>query len=158
MAKVEKSILIRAPLQRVWDFARDWQNIQRYMVYVHEVKPVTERTLGPGARLQLRVKFLGSLRDAVWEGTEYTDDQGWAFNATLMGRTAVKRWRFADENGSTRVSFTLEWKTSPPVIGQVLDALLLKPQWGKLYEESFQKMKGLMEAGTAAVPGSQPAH
>ncbi len=148
MAKVEKSVLIRAPLKKVWDFARDWQNLRSYMGYIQEVKPVTEKTLGPGARLRLRVKFLG-LRDAVWEGTEYTENAGWAFNATLMGRTAVKRWRFASENGSTRVNFTLEWKTWPPVIGHVMDALLLKPRWNKIYEESFQGLKSLMESGPA---------
>jgi uncharacterized membrane protein len=154
MAKVERSVLIRAPLEKVCGFARDWQNIQRYMVYIHEVKPVTEKTIGPGARLKLRVKFLGSMRDAEWEGTEYTENVGWTFNATLMGRTAIKRWRFAKENGSTRVNFVLEWKTSPPVIGHIMDMLLLKPQWGKLYEQSFQKLKSLMEARTTTTAPS----
>jgi len=155
MAKVEKSVLIGATLEKVCGFTKDWQNIQRYMVYVHEVKPVTEKTIGPGARLKLRVKFLGSMRDAEWEGTEYTENVGWTYDATLMGKKALKRWRFAKVNGSTRVSFTLEWKTSPPVIGHILDLLVLKPQWGKLYEQSFQKLKNLMEAGTAATgPGS----
>lgn len=145
MAKVEKSVLIEAPVQKVCAFAKDWRNIQRYMVYVHEVTPVTDKTIGPGAKLKLRVKFLGSMRDAEWEGTEYTENVGWAFNATLMGRTAIKSWRFAKVNGKTRVDFTLEWKTSPPVIGQMMDMLLLKPQWNKLYEQSFQKMKSLIE-------------
>ena len=154
MAKVEKSVLIGAPLEKVCGFAKDWRNIQRYMVYIHEVKPVTDKTIGPGAKLKLRVKFLGRIRNAEWEGTEYTENAGWTFNATLMGKTAIKRWRFAKVDGSTRVSFTLEWKTSPPVIGHILDALLLKPQWGKLYEQSFQKMKSLMEAGTTATPSS----
>ena len=155
MAKVEKSVLIGAPLEKVCGFTKDWQNIQRYMVYVHEVKPVTEKTIGPGARLKLRVKFLGGMRDAEWEGTEYTENVGWTYDATLMGKKAFKRWRFAKVDGSTRVSFTLEWKTSPPVIGHILDLLVLKPQWGKLYEQSFQKLKNLMEAGTTATgPGS----
>ena len=155
MAKVEKSVLIGAPVQKVCDFTKDWQNIQRYMVYVREVKPVTEKTIGPGARLKLRVKFLGGVRDAEWEGTEYTENVSWTYNATLMGRTAIKQWRFAKADGSTRVSFTLEWKTSPPVIGHILDALVLKPQWRKLYEQSFEKLKNLMEAGTTTTgPGS----
>ncbi len=126
--------------------SRNWHNLQRYMTYIQEVKPLTEKTVGAGARLQLRVKFLGSLRDAVREGTEYTENQGWAYDATLMGKTAAKRWRFASEGGSTRVNFTLDWRTSPPVIGQILDALLLKPRWGKIYDESFLKLKSLMEA------------
>jgi uncharacterized membrane protein len=150
MAKVEKSVLIGAPLDKVYGFAKGWRNLQRYMVYIHEVKPVTDKTIGPGARLKLRVKFLGRMMDAEWEGTEYIESVGWTFNATLMGRTAIKRWRLAKPDGSTQVSFTLEWKTSPPVIGHILDALVLKPQWRKLYEQSFEKLKNLMEAGTTA--------
>jgi uncharacterized membrane protein len=150
MAKVEKSVLIEAPLEKVYGFAKDWRNLQRYLVYVHEVKPVTDKTIGPGAQLRLRVKFLGRMMDAEWEGTEHIENVGWTFSATLMGRKAIKRWRFATVDGSTRVSFTLEWKTSPPVIGHILDVLLLKPQWGKLYEQSVQKLKSLIEAGTTA--------
>jgi hypothetical protein len=95
------------------------------------------------------------MMDAEWEGTEYIENVGWTFSATLMGKKAIKRWRFAPVDGSTRVNFTLEWKTSPPVIGHILDVLLLKPQWGKLYRQSFQKLKTLIEAGTTATaPGS----
>ena len=58
---------------KVYGFAKDWRNLQRYMVYIHEVKPVTDKTIGPGARLKLRVKFLGRMMDAEWEGTEYIE-------------------------------------------------------------------------------------
>lgn len=154
MARVETSVLIGAPLEKVCAFTKEWQNIQRYMVYSHEVKPLADKTIGPGAKLKLRVKFLGAMREARWEGTEYMENVGWAFNATLMGRTAVKRWLFPKTNGSTRVTFTLEWRTSPPVIGHLLDLLVLKPQWRKLYGQSFLKLKSLMEAGTTATaPG-----
>ena len=34
MAKVEKSVLIGVPPEKVHGFARDWRNLQRYMDYM----------------------------------------------------------------------------------------------------------------------------
>jgi len=154
MTKIEKSVVIGAPLEKVYAFAMDWRNLTRYMDYIHEVKPNTEKTLGEGARFSLRVKFLGRIMDAEWEGTEHIENVGWTFNATLMGRKAVKRWRFAPVDDSTRVTFTLEYKPSPPLIGQIMDVILIRPQWKRLYERSFQKLKQLIEAETATAPKS----
>jgi len=152
MTKIEKSVIIRAPLKKGYAFAKDWRNLKRYFVYVHEVKPTTEKTLGEGARLSLRVKFLGRMMGSEWEGTEHIENVGWTFNATLMGITAVKRWRFAPVDNSTRVTFTMEYK--PPLLLKIMDMLLIKPQWNKLYERSFQELKRLIETETATPPDS----
>lgn len=155
MTKIEKSVLIGVPIEKVYGFARDWRNLRRYYLYVREVTPVTEKTVGPGARLLLRVKFLGRVMKSEWEGVEEAENVGWTFKAKLMGVTAVKRWRFAREDGATRVTFTLEYSLSPPVIGNLLDVLLIRPRWRSIYEESFSKLKSLLESGEAALaPGA----
>jgi uncharacterized membrane protein len=152
MTRIEESVVVGAPLDKVYAFAVDWRNLMRYCDYIREVKPTTEKTVGEGARFALRVKFLGRMMDAEWEGTEHTQNVGWTFNATLMGRKAVKRWRFAPVDDSTRVTFTLEYEPSPPLIGQLIDVLLIRPQWKRLYKRSFQNLKRLIEAevGTSA--------
>jgi len=150
MTRIEKKVVIRAPLEKVYAFASDWRNLGRYFVYVHEVKPRTEKTLGEGARLSLRVKFLGRMMDSEWEGIEHIENVSWAFNATLMGLTAVKRWHFARFNDSTQVTFTLEYRPSPPVIGHIMDLLIIRRRWESLYERSFQTLKQLVEGETEA--------
>jgi len=156
MTKIEQSIDINAPLDKVYAFASDWRNLQRYFVYVQDVKPTTEKTLGEGAQLALKVRFLGRTMDADWKGTEHEPNVGWGFDATLMGVTAAKRWRFAPMSDSTRVTFTLEYKPSPPVVGDIANVLLIAPQWRKVYRQSFQELKRLMEAEAGTAPkGSQ---
>lgn len=152
MTKIEKSVIIGVPLEKVYAFAVDWRSLKRYFVYVDDIKPTTEKTIGEGARFTLRVKFLGRMMTSEWECTEHVEKVGWTFNVTLMGRTAVKRWRFASVNSSTKVTFTLEYKPSPPLIGQLFDVLLIKPEWKRLYERSFNELKRLMEAETATTP------
>jgi len=153
MTKIEKSVVIGASLDKVYDFAMDWRNLTRYFEYIHEVKPITEKTVGEGSRLALKIKFLGRKTDVEWEGTEHIEKVGWTFTGTFMGRKAVKRWHFAPVDDSTQVTFTLEYKPRP-LIGQIMYALLVRPQFGGMCERSFQNLKRLIEAETATAAKS----
>lgn len=143
MTRVEHSVVIQAPLDRVHAFASDWRNFARYFTYVRDVKPLTEHTLGEGARLELKVKFRGMPLTSQWVGVEDSEDAGWTFNAKLMGRWATKRWRLTPVDGSTRVTFTLEY--DPPPL-PLLDRLLIRPEWERVYKRSFEALKQLMES------------
>jgi uncharacterized membrane protein len=146
MTKIEEAIDISAPLEKVYAFAGDWRNLKRYFLYVHDIKSVNEKVIGVGARYILRVKFLGRMMTSDWECIEFLEKGGWTFTATLMGGKASKKWHFISENGSTRVIFTMEYKPSPPVIGNIIDILLIRPQWKKIYKRAFAELKRLIEA------------
>ena len=145
MTTIEKSFIIKAPFEKVFNFTANMSNLKNYFVYVNKVKPLDRDIIQKGARYSLKVKFLGSLRDSEWECIEYDDKSGWKINATLMGVTAVKQWKFEKINGSTKVIFIMDYKPSPPVIGNILDVILIKRSWNRLYEESFLKLKSIME-------------
>ncbi len=152
MVRIEKSIVIGAPLDKVYAFATEPRNLPRYFEYVQEVKPITEKTVGEGARLGLKIKFLGRVTDVEWEGTEHIEHVGWTFTGIFMGRKAVKRWRFAPVDDSTRVTFSLEYQPRP-LIGQIMYVLVVRPQFGGMCERSLQNLKRLIEAETAAKSG-----
>jgi len=147
MVRIEKSVVIGAPLDKVYTFTMDWRNLARYFEYIREVKPLTEKTIGEGARFTLRIKFLGRMMDVEWEGTEHIENVGWMFTGIFMGRKAVKRWRFNLVGDSTRVTFTLEYEPRP-LIGQIMYVLLVRPQFGGMCEQSLQNLKRLIEAET----------
>ena len=146
MTKIEETVVIGTTLEKVYAFAADWHNLKRYFLYVHDIKPVNEKVIGVGAQYNLTVKFLGRMMTSDWECIELLEKVGWTFSATLEGAKASKQWRFASENGSTRVTFTMLYKPSPPVIGNIIDVLLIRPQWRKIYKRSFAELKRLMEA------------
>ena len=87
MRRIEKSVVINAPLEKVYRFAMDWRNLQRYFDYIHEVKLITDKTIGPGARLRLKVKQLGRMWDIEWEGIEHIENVGWTFIQALGGES-----------------------------------------------------------------------
>lgn len=154
MTRIEKQAVIERPLNEVLGFAREWRNIPRYFDYIQEVTPLTEKTEGLGARYLVKLRFLGRAMTSMWETVEYKDNEGWTFLTPLMGVAARKRWRFESADGSTRVSFALEYEPKPVVLGPILNVLLLRGQWNKLCDRGIQNFKRLVEAETpkATVP------
>ena len=145
MTTIEKSVVIDAPFEKVFNFAADMSNLKSYFVYVEQVKAHDQDILKKGAEYSLKVKFLGGIRDSEWECIEYDDKSGWKIDAALMGVTAHKQWKFDKINSSTKVTFTMDYKPAPPVFGKLLDGLMIKRSWIKIYEESFNKLKSIME-------------
>jgi uncharacterized membrane protein len=157
MTKVETSVIIEAPPEEVYRYAGDWQNFERYFTYVKEVQPLTEKTLGEGTELGLKVKFRGLPLNALWRGVGEANTQGWAFDAKLMGRWARKTWRLSPADSGTRVTFVLEYSMPPiPLLAGLMDRLWMRPGWERIYAESFANLKQLMEAGTESM-AEQPA-
>lgn len=128
MTTIEKIVVIEAPLEKVFNFTANMSNLKSYFVYVEEVKPIDQDIIKKGAKYSLKVKFLGSIRASEWECIEYDNTSGWKINATLMGVTAVKQWKFDKINNSTKVTFTMNYKPSPQIIGNLLDIILIRPQ------------------------------
>jgi nicotinamidase-related amidase len=56
MRRVEKSIEIQAPVDKVFDFVTDWQNMSRFMERTYDWKPTTEISRGNGTKV-IHVKF-----------------------------------------------------------------------------------------------------
>ena len=111
MTTIEKSFIIKAPFEKVFNFTANMSNLKNYFVYVNKVKPLDRDIIQKGSRYSLKVKFLGSLRDSEWECIEYDDKSGWKINATLMGVTAVKQWKF-DQDLDTAFSRNRREKSS----------------------------------------------
>lgn len=149
MTRIEKQIVVARPTDDVLRFARDWRTIPRYLDYIQDVKPLTEITVGKGARYLVHLTFLGRKMTSEWETIEYDERKGWTFTAPLMGIVARKCWRFDPIGESTQVSFALDYDPKPPVIAPLADALLLRRRWDQIYERGMQNLKRVIEAEPA---------
>lgn len=146
MTTIEKQVVIARPIDEVLRFARDWRNIPSYLGYIKEVKPLTEKTEGEGARYLVQLHFLGRAMSSEWKTVEYDQDRGWTFEAPLMGVDAFKRWRFEPMEDSTRVAFRLEYQPKPRVVGPLMDILLIRGRWDEIYGRGLQNLKRVVEA------------
>ena len=150
MTTIEKAVIINRPLEEVLRFTRDWRNIPRYLDYIQSVKPLTESAEGLGAKLLVQLTFLGRRMSSEWETVEYDPAEGWKVKAPLMGVVAYKRWRFEPAGGSTRVCFALAYDPKPAVVAPLVDALLLRRKWDRIYERGMGNLKRVLEAEPSA--------
>ena len=146
MTRIEKQVVIGRPLNEVLAFARDWRNIPKYFDYIQTVKPLTDKTDRPGAKLLVNLTFMGRKMTSEWEVMEYDAAKGWTVKTPLMGIEPTKTWSFVPAGETTRTSFTLEYEPAPPVIGPLVDGLLLRRKWDKLCEQGMLNLKRIIEA------------
>jgi uncharacterized membrane protein len=146
MTKIEKHVVIERRLHEVARFTKDWRHIPSYFDYIHDVKALTANTAGEGARLLVNLTFLGRKMSSEWEIVEDLQDGDWTINTPLMGVKAQKKWRFEPMGASTAVVFGLEYRPAPRLLGPLVDMLVFRPAWNRLYDRGMRNLKYLIES------------
>src|SRR5687767_7054923 len=86
-----QQILIRAPIERVWERLVDWERLSDWMSEASEFKVTSERREGVGVTAQARIKIAGistkdSVEVVVWEPPERLEiaHLGWVKGGGVM--------------------------------------------------------------------------
>jgi hypothetical protein len=148
MARIQKSIVINAPLEEVFEFAADWKNAEKFYEGVSGLEPVTEKTRGDGARFACKARnpVIGDIAYEV-EYSDLVENVGWTVRG-VKGPKFVERWRFErlDERpDATRVIYDMSYKVPLPIVGRLIDLLASEPLWTRIAEKSLQNLKSLLE-------------
>jgi len=150
LTRIEKSIVIEAPVEKVFDFVTDFDN------HVKTQPPEVEMTVlsrdkGPtrvGFKAKMRAKFGGK----EWEVEEETTQL--VKNKRFSGRQksgALKKLEHTDlfeptEKG-TKWTAILEYELSYSLLGKVVDKLKAPKDIEKSMDYSMKKTKELIEKG-----------
>ena len=140
MTKLEHSIVIEAPIKEVFTYASDYQKWNEWFEGVSPFIPTTEITRGNGAKYKYKAKFLGATTTLETEIHDFVENVGWR-GAAVKGMEHETYWNF-EEIGSNTTKFTygLEYKLPIPIIGFILDSILMQPQWNKIIKKSLQNL------------------
>ena len=71
MTKIERSIVIRRPVDDVWDFVHDVANDRLWQTTLVESEQLTDGPMGVGTRVREVRQFLGLKLELAWEVTEF---------------------------------------------------------------------------------------
>ena len=123
MAKVEKSITINAPVEKVFAYIEDPMNQLEYLPSIVEVKDVTGQ--GVGAHYRWAYKMTGLRFEGETTMTEYVSNERIVVQ-TKGGIASTWSWTFTSGDGGTEVSLTVEYTIPVPVLGKLGEALVLK--------------------------------
>ncbi len=145
MTKITASVEVNAPLDDVWAFASDWRHWDDWWDGVSGFRPTTEVTRGNGARYAYRTWIAGLKLNLETEIFDFVEKVGWR-GVVTKGPPHRTQWVFESKGPGTRLTYTLEYSLPIPLLGALLDSLLMRPGWQHRLETSLHNLKQHFEA------------
>jgi uncharacterized membrane protein len=125
MAKIEKSIIINAPVKKVFEYFCKTELQPEWMPGMVEVKDIKSTEEGVGSTYKWVYKMAGKR----FEGESVTEE-------FIPGKKVVSRskgginslwtWNFEPHNGGTKVNVIIDYTIPIPVLGKIAEAVILK--------------------------------
>ena len=144
MTRVERSVLVPAPLSEVFAYASDWRRWEEWFVGVSGFRAITEITRGNGAQYAYQVQIACFRVGVVTEITEFAENVGWR-GVSRKGIPHATYWRFEEVGNQTRFTYAVEGQVPVPVLGSLVEEAMLKPQWQRIVEASLANLRRRFE-------------
>ncbi len=124
MAKVEKEVIIYAPLEKIFGYVSEPSNLPEFWPSVTEVKDVQSLPNGSYSGRWV-YKMVGMRFEGIGECTEIVPNQ-WFVIKTEDGVSSTITWTFRSIEDMTRVTLTIEYKVPVPLLGKLAEAIIVK--------------------------------
>ena len=124
MSKLEKSITINAPVEKIFNYFSDRTHLPEIwpsLVEITDIKPLPNG----GCTFHWTYKMAGMRLSGTTEDTEYVANQR-IVGKTKGGIDSIQTWTFQSEDIGTKVTFTVDYKIPIPVLGKVAEAVIVK--------------------------------
>ncbi len=150
MTKVTSNINIKASKDEVWAALANLGGIQNFHPGVSKSYYITDQKEGLGAARVCELLPMGKVEEHVidWKhGEEMTLDVVPLEKAPPL-RDATGRLQLTEEDdGSVRVTMTVEYGLKFGPLGRVMDILLVRPQFEKVVPRVLRGLKRHLETG-----------
>ncbi len=127
MATVESSIRIQAPVEIVYEIARDIESFPEFMDDVEEVEILERNENRQVSRWVGRIEEFN--RNIEWVEEDYWDpeERSCRFFMTEGDFTSYEgTWTFEEDDGGTLAKLTVDYEYNVPLIGALIKKLLHK--------------------------------
>jgi len=140
MTRIAESIEVNAPVEDVFAFASDYRYWETWWLGVSDFNPTTEVLRGNGTRYAYKAWVAGRTVELEAEIHDFVENVGWRAMAT-KGIPHRTQWVFEAEGDTTRLTYILEYSLPIPVLGALLDLLLMRPGWRRRLKRSLGNLK-----------------
>jgi len=123
MAKVEQSITIKAPVEKVFSYLCDPMNQLEWLPSMTDVRDITGE--GVGQKFGWTYKMMGVSFKGETEVVESVGSERRVIKST-GGIQSTWTWTTKSENGNTLVNLTVEYTIPVPVLGKVAERMVLR--------------------------------
>ena len=143
MAKVEKTITIDAPVEKVFSYVSVKTNLPDIWPSMVEAKDIQSLPNG-GESFRWVYKMAGVKFEGTSEDSEFIVNQR-IVSKTKGGIDSTVTWTFQPETEGTKVTFDAEYTVPIPLVGKIAEAIIVK-QNNKEAELLLTNLKDRMEA------------
>ena len=123
MAKVEKTITIKAPVEKVFSFIKP-TNLPEIWPSLVETKDVQQLPNG-GYSNRWVYKMAGIRLEGSSEDIEVVPNER-VVSKTKGGVESIQTWTFQPDAGGTKVTFNVVYTVPIPVLGKLAEAIIVK--------------------------------
>ena len=148
MLRIDTNIMINRPVEEVWNYFIDNENVPKWALGISEMRYITEGPMNVGTRCAWTQTFLGKKMDSIVETTEFEPYKHITFKAMTGPVPFTYHYTFEPNAGGTYLTVRLEgepggfFKLAEPVLNMTANRQL---------HNSFENLKDLIEA-EAPVP------
>lgn len=150
MGRVESSVEIGAPIEKVFVFFTDPRNLEKVFVdYSMKIEDVSKQPAGVGTRYRLSCVVAGiRARPHLHEVVEFENNRRIVDREVKGG--ALNReeltYAFGATDRGTKVTLTIDYKLPYSVVGEVMDKLRMRKALENFSRDGVQKAKKILEA------------
>jgi carbon monoxide dehydrogenase subunit G len=149
MALIEKSAVVDAPIEAVYDYMDDPTNVPDFAPGVERVEVLrrTDERVGDSFRLIYRV--IGIDFPITFAVTEA--ERPHTLASRMEGAmTGEFRWQLDDPDGGTEIRLRIDYEVKGGAVGRAFDALMLERMNEKNAEQMVENLKARAESATRA--------
>jgi uncharacterized protein YndB with AHSA1/START domain len=143
VARIEKTITINAPVEKVFDYVDDPTNLPEIWPSLIDVMDV-ERLPAGGTKFRWRYKMAGVRTEGTTEAVEYVANQR-IVSKSEGGISSTITWDFAPEDGGTKVTNAVDYAVHVPVLRKLAESFLVRVNENE-GEMILANLKARMEA------------
>jgi uncharacterized membrane protein len=143
MLNINYSIVIERPLEEVFAYVTDIENMPVWSSEVEKARKTSEGPMGIGTTFSSTAKILGRQIENTIEVTEYEPNSKWSLKPTSGPVSGEIEYHFEPVNGDTKFSVSLDadsgglFKLGEPIVNRMLQ---------RQYETNGATLKDLLEA------------
>lgn len=144
MARIEKSIEINAPPEKVWSFI-NWDNVPNLYESVKKVEWTSKEHNQVGATLHFTSEFAGVKGEADAEITEWIENQKASWRTTSGNPTIIYTASVEPISVGTKATFAADYEMPYSIFGKIIDKLRVHKAMEKDGENALKKLKAMAE-------------
>lgn len=124
MAKLERSVMINAPVEKVFQFVEDPANFPEVWPSMVDVSDIEEMPAG-GRKFNWVYKMAGMKLEGMSETTAYEQNRR-IISETKGGIQSKFVWSFTPEGDGTKLHVSIEYTVPMPVLGKLAEGVIVK--------------------------------